>query len=704
MSATSPLAAQSVLLNQVLLLSGSVAPNTGGGVVAGIGSGYLQTGALGVMWLKVGAAATAWQQMQQSYDWLSILDFGADPTGATDSTSAIQDAMNEANSNGGGVVYVPPGTFNFSALSWSGMVGVQMKGAGPASHLRWSAASPAGAGISFLGGAEHCVMELLQIDGSDLTGPSTANHLIQLGEASGGAVTDVQLVQLFLTGMPAGSGDGVHMVGDASDLVSVAWVTDCQINGCGRFGVGIEQGVANVIIGSNYLANCTTEIGVVATADQLTTALSIHNNILEHSGANRFAFRMEGDPSGLITQCSIANNQILGGFVTTQNMQDSAITDNVALSGAYASTDPAWKIYDACQRIAWSGNIVDRNSGASVGPCLGIEKSTTSPSQILATGWFINETVEGNFVTVVDATGITVNGQGLASNAGASGMYGVDVQAVTIPVTDVKVGPGFMMTAAAGTIAAAVRLLANGANVTNVQATGNSCDNNAYGLRCEIGSGGTFNGTVQYQANAHNGATGDVQLVGGAAPTLAVGINAAPKAVGAFMGSGSPAGVVDAYPGSLYLNESGGEGVSVFYKESGNGTSAGWIGLGESPIVFGCGDTTTGSGAVFMGPGFIPTASSADLQVAATRPGTVRNLYVEVEGAGTGAATNTYTVDKNGATTALATTASNTSTGSFSDTSDLFTVVAGDLLSLQVAKSILVVQGQQNVTGTIGLA
>ena len=170
------------------------------------------------------------------------------------------------------------------------------------------------------------------------------------------------------------------------------------------------------------------------------------------------------------------------------------------------------------------------------------------------------------------------------------------------------------------------------------------------------------------------------------------------------MGSGSPAGVVDAYPGSLYLNESGGEGVSVFYKESGNGTSAGWIGLGESPIVFGCGDTTTGSGAVFMGPGFIPTASSADLQVAATRPGTVRNLYVEVEGAGTGAATNTYTVDKNGATTALATTASNTSTGSFSDTSDSFTVVAGDLLSLQVAKSILVVQGQQNVTGTIGLA
>ena len=710
MTATAPLSAHSVLLNQVSLLSGSTAPNTSGGIAAGIGSYYLQTGATGSAWLKTGAAATAWQQLIQSFAWLSILDYGADPTGATDSTAAIQDALNAANAQGGGRVLVPAGTFQFSSLTFSGMVGVQLVGYGPASILRWTAASPAGAAIAFLGGAEHCVIESLQITGAALTGPSTANHLIQLGAAGGGTVTDVQLVQLFLTGMPAGSGDGVHLVGDASDLVSTWWVTNCQINGCGRFGVGIEQGVASGWIEDNYLTACTTEIGIVATASQNTTALSIHDNIIEHTSANRLAVRLEGDATEFITQITLDGNIIVGGFITTQNVQDSALDGNVISSGSFASTDAVWKVYDSCVNLAINGNLIDRQAGSSVGPCMSIAKSTTSPSAIRVGGGntFVNETVEGNFLTVVDATGITVGTNNCrATNAGASGMYGIDVQAVTIPVTDIQIGPGNAMAAAAGTIAAGVRLLANGANVTNAQIVGNNVDDNAYGARFEIGSGGTFNGTVQYTGNAHDGATGDYQLVGGAAPTVVVGANASPKGVGIFTGTGSPAGVVAAYPGSLYFNQSGGQGVTVEYKETGNGTTSGWLGIGEAPIVFGAASLTTLAAAVCLAPGFIATAvlaSVAVLAVAATRPGTVRNLYVVIGGAGTGAATVTFTVYKNGAATAVTTTASNTATGTVSDTTDSFTVVAGDLIAIEASGSASVVAGQTNVTATVGLA
>jgi len=47
---------------------------------------------------------------------LNVLDFGADPTGATDSTAAIQAAINQAGTSNGGLIYVPEGTYLISNL------------------------------------------------------------------------------------------------------------------------------------------------------------------------------------------------------------------------------------------------------------------------------------------------------------------------------------------------------------------------------------------------------------------------------------------------------------------------------------------------------------------------------------------------------------------------------------------------------------
>lgn len=48
----------------------------------------------------------------------NILDYGADPTGATPSTSAIQAAIDAAGAAGGGVVIVPEGTYKISELTF----------------------------------------------------------------------------------------------------------------------------------------------------------------------------------------------------------------------------------------------------------------------------------------------------------------------------------------------------------------------------------------------------------------------------------------------------------------------------------------------------------------------------------------------------------------------------------------------------------
>lgn len=42
-------------------------------------------------------------------------------------------------------------------------------------------------------------------------------------------------------------------------------------------------------------------------------------------------------------------------------------------------------------------------------------------------------------------------------------------------------------------------------------------------------------------------------------------------------GTGSPAGVVTGTPGDLYLNRTGGATTTLYVKETGIGTTAGWV-------------------------------------------------------------------------------------------------------------------------------
>ena len=48
-------------------------------------------------------------------DWINVTSYGADPTGASDSTSAFENAIAAAASAGGGVVYIPAGTYKISS-------------------------------------------------------------------------------------------------------------------------------------------------------------------------------------------------------------------------------------------------------------------------------------------------------------------------------------------------------------------------------------------------------------------------------------------------------------------------------------------------------------------------------------------------------------------------------------------------------------
>ncbi len=63
-------------------------------------------------------------QASKDSDWISVLDFGADPTGVTDSTTSIQNALNN-----GGNIYVPAGTYKVGPLTMA-VAGTTLEGAG----------------------------------------------------------------------------------------------------------------------------------------------------------------------------------------------------------------------------------------------------------------------------------------------------------------------------------------------------------------------------------------------------------------------------------------------------------------------------------------------------------------------------------------------------------------------------------------------
>ncbi len=71
--------------------------------------------------------------------WISVKDFGALGDGAANDTIAVQDAINYANTLGGGVVYFPEGTYNLSVLNYQ--PGITFQGEGGNSKLFKIAAS-----------------------------------------------------------------------------------------------------------------------------------------------------------------------------------------------------------------------------------------------------------------------------------------------------------------------------------------------------------------------------------------------------------------------------------------------------------------------------------------------------------------------------------------------------------------------------------
>lgn len=164
-----------------------------------------------------------------------------------------------------------------------------------------------------------------------------------------------------------------------------------------------------------------------------------------------------------------------------------------------------------------------------------------------------------------------------------------------------------------------------------------------------------------------------------------------------------PEGLVTAPIGSVGLNASGVQGTVLWMKETGVGVTGGktgWVQQGASELCMGAQSVGVGTAAVFLAPGTGLVAAATEIQFVIIRAGTLRNMRLACV-AGTGAATVTYTLRRNGANTTLVTSVANTATAGTGSGSA--TVAKGDRISVSVAKNAIVAAGQTQVAITFEL-
>ncbi|MBT8428376.1 MAG: hypothetical protein KJN79_00545 [Gammaproteobacteria bacterium] len=123
-----------------------------------------------------------------------------------------------------------------------------------------------------------------------------------------------------------------------------------------------------------------------------------------------------------------------------------------------------------------------------------------------------------------------------------------------------------------------------------------------------------------------------------------------------------------------------------------------------SMLLWGDDSIATSTTARYLTPGY--DDSVAETTVAEFRipvAGTLKNMRVRHNTAGAGAATLTYTLEKNSSGTSLVVAMSNTAQDG-SDLSNTVTVAAGDLIAIEVTKSASLTSSPDNIVLTVELA
>ncbi len=127
---------------------------------------------------------------------LSVIDFGADPSGQTDSTGGIQATIDAVGEAGGGVVHLPAGSYRCDGLLELDTSGVVIRGDGPDATLLWFTRSEG------LSGVDHLTLRGAVTTGAELpliADAEALSHEVWVDDAAGLSVGDSVALGFVIT-------------------------------------------------------------------------------------------------------------------------------------------------------------------------------------------------------------------------------------------------------------------------------------------------------------------------------------------------------------------------------------------------------------------------------------------------------------------------------------------------------------------------
>jgi hypothetical protein len=261
---------------------------------------------------------------------LSVLSYGADPTGQKDSTTAIQNAIN-AGSAAGKAVYIPPGNFTVTA------------------HLTVNKVTLTGAGewYSVLGGND------VGVYGNLPPNPSTNVHLSNfaiIGQVTdrvdsadvngiGGGLQDSTISDVWIQHVKA----GIWMTGPFTNLK----INDVRIQDTTADGINFDGGITNSSVTNTYVRNTGDDGMALWSSGAADSGDSFsHDTVVLPILANNFA--IYGGSGNAITNDYATDTITQGGGIQVGNrfsavpLSGTTTIDNNTLVRT-GTLDPNWK-------------------------------------------------------------------------------------------------------------------------------------------------------------------------------------------------------------------------------------------------------------------------------------------------------------------------------------------------------------------------
>jgi hypothetical protein len=349
---------------------------------------------------------------------VSVLDFGADPTGAADSTAAIQAAIDYGNSvfsnlsgfsSGGADVFIPAGRYKVSGLTLKN--GVNIRGDGRYNTLLYMTTNggtmikcAAAVSQSFSDGVYGCIYEDFAFSPDPAVTFSSSTVLWNMTGFSvctwrsveaifQGNVTSWQMTGATL----AGSGGPANWYNTFYDIFTI---------GINTGGIGWDLGDTSAtkeqITTWNWYAGRTATQGSTGTGMKINSATGVNlfahtfenctNELLIGSAAgtrgcqavNLFGCYFEGSAGGYTIYANATDTQIIGGFATGVANTNSGVNTTIFNSAQFqfpvtnnansfnliqanatnkpqvkGSTEPGWRLNNS------AGNWLDIANGAA---------------------------------------------------------------------------------------------------------------------------------------------------------------------------------------------------------------------------------------------------------------------------------------------------------------------------------------------------